>query len=102
MAEDRHVQPRRLGKHGVRPGDHVSSRSCPQLKTLMLHGFGLGPPWTFSVDDAFAVAETMPGLRNLQLFGNGLTDAGLTSQPPAFYILFMFQFSTCMFSFFGF
>ncbi|KAG2330731.1 hypothetical protein Bca4012_019672 [Brassica carinata] len=48
-------------------------QSCPKLKTLKLHSFGVGPRWTFSDDDALAVAETMPGLRNLQLFGNGLS-----------------------------
>ncbi|KAG2330732.1 hypothetical protein Bca4012_019673 [Brassica carinata] len=62
-------------------GDYlkVAGQFCPKLKTLKLNCFrsGLGTPLHVSDDDALAIAETMPGLRFLQLFANGLTDAGL-------------------------
>ncbi|KAG5381601.1 hypothetical protein IGI04_033071 [Brassica rapa subsp. trilocularis] len=52
-------------------------QSCPNLKTLKLNCLGIAPPWHVSDDDALAIAETMHGLRFLQLFANGLTDVGL-------------------------
>ena len=54
----------------------VVGQSLPNLKTLKLY-FGLGPPGYVNDDDALAIAETMHGLRFLQLVGNSLTDAGL-------------------------
>ncbi|KAG5381456.1 hypothetical protein IGI04_032926 [Brassica rapa subsp. trilocularis] len=57
----------------------VVGQSCPKLKTLKLNCIrdGFDPPFYVSDDDALAIAETMHGLRFLQLFSNGLTDAGL-------------------------
>ncbi|KAJ0264970.1 F-box domain-containing protein [Hirschfeldia incana] len=53
-------------------------QACPKLKTLKVLRIGtFGPPSHVSDDDALAIAETMHGLRNLQLFENSLTDAGL-------------------------
>ncbi|KAJ4876518.1 F-box protein SKIP19 [Raphanus sativus] len=57
----------------------VVGQSCPKLKTLKLHRYGMGPPRDVSDDDALAIAETMPGLRFLQLVGNCLTDVGLNA-----------------------
>ncbi|ESQ38044.1 hypothetical protein EUTSA_v10029272mg [Eutrema salsugineum] len=53
----------------------VVGKSCPNLKTLKLNR----GDYEYSYDDAFAIAETMPGLRHLQLFGNMLTDDGLNA-----------------------
>ncbi|CAG7859810.1 unnamed protein product, partial [Brassica rapa] len=57
----------------------VVGQSCPKLKTLNLNCIRIGfdPPFYVSDDDALDIAETMHGLRFLQLFSNGLTDAGL-------------------------
>ncbi|EOA21150.1 hypothetical protein CARUB_v10001497mg [Capsella rubella] len=48
-------------------------QSCPNMKTLKVNRH----PQKENDDDALAIAETMPGLRHLQLFGNGLSDTGL-------------------------
>ncbi|XP_013607473.1 PREDICTED: putative F-box/LRR-repeat protein 23 [Brassica oleracea var. oleracea] len=54
----------------------VVGQSCPNLKTLKLNREVLHRFSFFSEDDdALAIAETMPRLRHLQLFGNKLTDA---------------------------
>ncbi|KAF8112191.1 hypothetical protein N665_0066s0065 [Sinapis alba] len=55
----------------------VVGKSFPKLKTLKLNWYGISPPRHVSDHDALAIAETMHELRNLQLFGNSLTDAGL-------------------------
>ncbi|KAL0642546.1 hypothetical protein Bca4012_040836 [Brassica carinata] len=55
----------------------VVGQSCPKLKTLKLIRFDIEPPFYVSDDDALDIAGTMHGLRFLQLFSNGLTDAGL-------------------------
>ncbi|KAF8112188.1 hypothetical protein N665_0066s0062 [Sinapis alba] len=52
----------------------VVGQACPNMKTLKLRRL------PFLKDDyALAIAETMPRLRHLQLFGNKLTDAGLNA-----------------------
>uniref|UniRef100_A0A0D3E0B8 FBD domain-containing protein n=1 Tax=Brassica oleracea var. oleracea TaxID=109376 RepID=A0A0D3E0B8_BRAOL len=59
----------------------VVGQSCPNLKTLKLNREVLHRFSFFSEDDdALAIAETMPRLRHLQLFGNKLTDAGLNPE----------------------
>ena len=55
----------------------VVGQSCPYLKTFKLNCVGDIRTANEGDDDALAIAETMPGLHNLQLFGNKLTDAGL-------------------------
>ncbi|KAF8052683.1 hypothetical protein N665_1520s0001 [Sinapis alba] len=55
----------------------VVGRSCRNLKTLKLNRLWLLHIPHVSDDDALAIAETMPRLRHLQLFGNNLTDIGL-------------------------
>lgn len=55
----------------------VIGRSCPRLKTLKFNMEGYRRPHIESDEEAFAVAETMPELRHLQLFGNKLTNDGL-------------------------
>ncbi|EOA21440.1 hypothetical protein CARUB_v10001822mg [Capsella rubella] len=54
----------------------VVGQSCPNLRTLKLSCVGnLG-----CCDKvALAIAETMPGLRHLRLFRNGLSDTGLNA-----------------------
>ncbi|ESQ46999.1 hypothetical protein EUTSA_v10027905mg [Eutrema salsugineum] len=54
--------------------------SCPNLKTLKLNNMGC----VFNLsnecdDDALAIAETMPGLRHLQLTKNRLSNAGVNA-----------------------
>ncbi|KAJ8642150.1 hypothetical protein MRB53_018844 [Persea americana] len=51
-------------------------QSCPQLKHLRLnrHGYKYGIECD---DEALAIAGNMPELRQLQLFGNNLSDHGL-------------------------
>ncbi|CAH8358372.1 unnamed protein product [Eruca vesicaria subsp. sativa] len=57
----------------------VVGQSCPNLKTLKLNREVLQRFVYVSDDDALAIAETMPGLTHLQLFGNKLTYTGLTA-----------------------
>ncbi|CAN6861559.1 unnamed protein product [Brassica oleracea] len=54
-------------------------QSLPNLKTLKLNRIGLLRPRYESDIDALAIAETMHGLRFLQLFGNILTNGGLNA-----------------------
>ncbi|KAG2280152.1 hypothetical protein Bca52824_051372 [Brassica carinata] len=54
-------------------------QSCPNLKIFKLNCVGDIRTANEGEDDALAIAETMPGLHNLQLFGNKLTDAGLNA-----------------------
>ncbi|VVB07871.1 unnamed protein product [Arabis nemorensis] len=54
--------------------------SCPKLKILKLNGSGSNSiRQRHDDDDAFEIAQSMPELRQLQLIGNKLTDAGLTA-----------------------
>ncbi|CAH8385825.1 unnamed protein product [Eruca vesicaria subsp. sativa] len=55
----------------------VVGKSLPNLKTLKLNRIGFMRPSYESDVDALAIAETMHGLRFLQLFGNILTNVGL-------------------------
>ncbi|CAN7009154.1 F-box protein SKIP19 [Brassica rapa] len=57
----------------------VLGQSCPNLKTFKLNQRGFLRPRIQSDDDALAIAETMHGLRHLQLFGNILSDVGLNA-----------------------
>ncbi|XP_009118429.1 F-box protein SKIP19 isoform X2 [Brassica rapa] len=57
----------------------VIGKSCPNLKTLKKNCVGYRRPRDESDDVALAIAETMPGLRHLQLFGDRLTDVGLNA-----------------------
>ncbi|KAL1188350.1 putative F-box protein [Cardamine amara subsp. amara] len=53
-------------------------RSCPLLKTLKLNRPFFMPDFEDERDkEALAISETMPELRHLELFGNGLTNSGL-------------------------
>ncbi|KAJ4905858.1 F-box protein SKIP19 [Raphanus sativus] len=55
----------------------AAGQSCPNLQTLKLNN-----EHRFKYDDdneALAIAETMPGLRHLQFFGNRLTNTGLNA-----------------------
>ncbi|VYS61746.1 unnamed protein product [Arabidopsis thaliana] len=54
----------------------VVGQSCPNLRTLKLNCTG-----DIKCCDkvALAIAETMPGLRHLQLFRNGLSETGLNA-----------------------
>ncbi|MCI04067.1 F-box protein SKIP19, partial [Trifolium medium] len=52
----------------------VIGQSCPLLKSLTLYGMPYGITWN---DDAFVIANTMPGLRHLDIHGNRLTNVGL-------------------------
>ncbi|RID43383.1 hypothetical protein BRARA_I00247 [Brassica rapa] len=57
----------------------IVGQSLPNLKTLKLNRIGLLRPRYESDIDALAIAETMHGLRFLQLFGNILTNGGLSA-----------------------
>ncbi|CAH8358371.1 unnamed protein product [Eruca vesicaria subsp. sativa] len=57
----------------------VVGQSCPNLKTLKLNREAFSRFHYVSDDDALAIAETMPRLSHLQLFGNKLSDAGLNA-----------------------
>ncbi|CAE6230276.1 unnamed protein product [Arabidopsis arenosa] len=69
--------------HSFISGDHLKAigKSCPNLRTLMIRQLKLqGMGYVDCGDEiALAVAETMHGLRHLQLLGNGLSDAGLNA-----------------------
>ncbi|PSS29018.1 F-box protein [Actinidia chinensis var. chinensis] len=52
-------------------------RCSPQLKSLKFNKQGSKGPHMEYDDEALAIAETMPGLRHLQLFGNRMTNDGL-------------------------
>ncbi|KAG2320173.1 hypothetical protein Bca52824_013386 [Brassica carinata] len=57
----------------------VIGKSCPNLKSFGKTCEGYRRPRNESDDVALAIAETMPGLTRLQLFGNRLTDVGLNA-----------------------
>ncbi|CAH8361078.1 unnamed protein product [Eruca vesicaria subsp. sativa] len=57
----------------------VVGQSCPNLKTLKLNRDLSMCPRDLRDDDALAIAETMPGLRFLQLLGSSLSDFGLNA-----------------------
>ncbi|KAH0855955.1 hypothetical protein HID58_084216, partial [Brassica napus] len=62
----------------------VVGQSCPNLKTLKLNREGTlrlnsEPDPKFYDEEALGIAESMPELRHLQLFGNILTNTGLTA-----------------------
>ncbi|KAG2330786.1 hypothetical protein Bca52824_001966 [Brassica carinata] len=57
----------------------VVGQSCRNLKTLKLNRLCYRRPRYVSEDDALAIAETMPRLSHLQLFGNMLSDIGLNA-----------------------
>ncbi|XP_027338565.1 F-box protein SKIP19-like [Abrus precatorius] len=52
-------------------------RCCPHLKSLKFNMEGYRRPHIECDEEAFAIAETMPELRHLQLFGNKMTNDGL-------------------------
>lgn len=56
----------------------VAGESCPNLKTLKLN-YTRDYCFDDDDDDAMAIAESMPELRDLQICGNGLTDKGLNA-----------------------
>ncbi|KAF8112193.1 hypothetical protein N665_0066s0067 [Sinapis alba] len=56
----------------------VVGQACHNLKTLKLNRLYSRFPFVDD-DDALAIAETMPRLSHLQLFGNKLTDVGLNA-----------------------
>ncbi|GMJ15685.1 SKP1/ASK-Interacting protein 19 [Hibiscus trionum] len=51
--------------------------ACPLLNSLKFNVEGCKRYFSECDDDALAIAQTMPKLRHLQLFGNKLTDNGL-------------------------
>ncbi|KAI3903578.1 hypothetical protein MKW98_032232 [Papaver atlanticum] len=51
--------------------------SCSQLKSFCLNGRGYRRPRIECDAEALAIAENMPELRHLHVFGNKLTNAGL-------------------------
>ncbi|KAF8047173.1 hypothetical protein N665_3163s0006, partial [Sinapis alba] len=63
----------------LRESTKVVCESSPSLKTLKLNRVADRRPGNKSDDDALAIAQTMHGLHNLQLFGNTLKDAGLNA-----------------------
>ncbi|CAK9164410.1 unnamed protein product [Ilex paraguariensis] len=52
-------------------------RSCPRLKSFKLNKAGCTRFHISGDKDALAIAENMPELRHLQLFGNKMTNDGL-------------------------
>ncbi|XAR59375.1 hypothetical protein NMG60_11015197 [Bertholletia excelsa] len=73
MLEDLHIYHGSLSKESL----ETVGRCCPQLKSLKFNMHLSRAPHMESDDEAIAIAETMPGLRNLQLFGNQMTNDGL-------------------------
>ncbi|CAH8354455.1 unnamed protein product [Eruca vesicaria subsp. sativa] len=57
----------------------VIGQSCQNLKSLGKNCEGYKSPRNESDGVALAIAETMPGLTRLQLFGDRLTDVGLNA-----------------------
>lgn len=65
--------------HGYPEVDLKSiGQSCSLLKTLKLNRPHFSPYIKYD-DEALAIAETMPKLRHLELFGNRLTNSGLNA-----------------------
>ncbi|XP_026405303.1 putative F-box/LRR-repeat protein 23 [Papaver somniferum] len=52
-------------------------KACPQLTSFRLNCRGFRLPRLESDEEALAIAENMPQLRHLHLFGNKLTNVGL-------------------------
>lgn len=50
---------------------------CPQLKSLRVNCQGFKHPHIECDEEALAIAQNMPGLKRLQIFGNKLTNSGL-------------------------
>ncbi|RVW39476.1 F-box protein SKIP19 [Vitis vinifera] len=50
---------------------------CPRLKSFRLNCQGFRHPHIECDEEALAIAQNMPGLKSLQLFGNKLTNNGL-------------------------
>ncbi|XP_034698815.1 F-box protein SKIP19-like [Vitis riparia] len=50
---------------------------CPRLKSFRLNCQGFRHPHIECDEEALAIAQNMPGLKSLQLFGNKLTNDGL-------------------------
>ncbi|CAI0545452.1 unnamed protein product [Linum tenue] len=55
----------------------AAGQYCPFLKSLKLNQAGYRRPRIENDKEATAIAENMPGLRHLQVFGNKLTNLGL-------------------------
>lgn len=55
----------------------VIGRCCPQLKSFSLNRQNFIWPFYVFNEEALAIAENLPGLRHMQLLGNGMTSLGL-------------------------
>lgn len=73
LLEELHLYRIRISKQTI----EVAGRCCPQLKTFKLNYKGHRKLHIGCDDNAMAIAETMPGIRHLQLFGNRITKDGL-------------------------
>ncbi|KAL8091076.1 hypothetical protein AgCh_040255 [Apium graveolens] len=73
LLEELHLYCIRISKQTI----EVAGRCCPQLKTFKLNSKGHRKLHVGCDENAVAIAENMPGLRHLQLFGNRITKDGL-------------------------
>lgn len=73
LLEELHLYYIRISKQAI----EFTGRFCPLLKSFKLNNLGYRYPQIECDEEALAIADNMPGLRHLQLFGNKLTNAGL-------------------------
>ncbi|KAK2980542.1 hypothetical protein RJ640_015927 [Escallonia rubra] len=73
LLEELHLYYTSISKEAI----GVVGRCCPLLKSLKLNNQGSRRPYIDCDDEALAIAENMPGLHHLQLFGNKITKDGL-------------------------
>lgn len=71
--EELHLYYIRITKEAIEAIGH----SCLQLESFRLNHRGSRRPQIEYDEEAFAIAESMPALRHLQLFGNKMTNEGL-------------------------
>ncbi|KAK1381991.1 F-box protein SKIP19 [Heracleum sosnowskyi] len=73
LLEELHLYRIRISKQTI----EVAGRCCLQLKTFKLNYKGHRKLHIGCDENAMAIAENMPGIRHLQLFGNRITKDGL-------------------------
>ncbi|KAA8519420.1 hypothetical protein F0562_013705 [Nyssa sinensis] len=73
LLEELHLYYCSLSKEAI----ETVGRCCPLLKSFKLNDKGFIHPHIESDEEALAIAENMPELRHLQLFGNKMTNQGL-------------------------
>lgn len=73
LLEELHLYYTYISKEAIK----TVGRCCPLLKSFKLNAQGFRRPHIESDEEALAIAQNLPHLRHLQLFGNKMTNDGL-------------------------